>query len=138
MTKFTKSAVVQALAEIVAETGEDYIYPYAVGQGSLKSCQYAEEGVPSCIVGRVIAKLDPELFNEVQEVEQNVGSFAVSDFSTPGNPSGTSEWTYPELDADKWVINVLDAVQQKQDNGKPYGPAVLAAINYADGVNYPY
>lgn len=139
MTKLTKTAVVQALEEILEEKGEDYVYPYAAGTGSYEGCKYTEGDAPSCIVGQVIAKLDPELFEDLKEFEYEYGSFPVYDFSKPDAPQVASyaedespEAYYPTLDAELDVIEILNIAQAQQDGGSTYGKAVGLALEKAN------
>jgi len=51
-----------ALRAVVAEAGADYVYPdeLRVDGTRLGMCMYVKNGVPACIVGRVIARLFPK------------------------------------------------------------------------------
>lgn len=134
MVKFTKSAVLEALDEILAETGPDYVYPRAWQAGGSGTCVYSDNGVPSCIIGRVIAKLDPELFEQVKDVEESRGSsWSVSGFNR-------SQEEYERDRANGWekptpVIEVEDAdliewmrdIQSQQDQGYRYGRVIEIA-----------
>ena len=60
--KIDKKQVIALLTDIVAEHGEDYIYPDPV-------CSYLDdEDHPSCIVGHVLARLD---LLDLQVVQDN-------------------------------------------------------------------
>lgn len=128
MTIFTKTAVIKAMEEIVAELGEDYVYPRAV---EYKSCVYAEDGEPSCFVGRVIAKLDPEKFQEIAEIEKKIGgSWSADDFSgeySVGYDEAKEVNIYLKLDATKAGLVAMYAGQRKQDRRETYGVALKAA-----------
>lgn len=133
MTVFTKTAVLQTLEEIVAETGPDFVYQWRNDGGIGSSCTYADsEGEPSCIVGRVIAKLDPELFKAVAEAEERKGSsWSVSAF--PDDEFGTKVCGVPTLPASDEVRRILRAAQSTQDGGRPYGEALENAKTTAEG-----
>lgn len=138
MVKFTKDAVIAALEEIVKEKGEDYVYPQAE---KFLPCVYAVDGEPSCIVGQVIAKIDPDLLKEVAEFEARTeSSFGVTSFNRPDDDDrGRSFDTvsneyieYPSLDADPEAWNILRIAQSRQDNRQYYGEVVEQAINEVD------
>lgn len=127
MTKFTKSAVIKALEEIVAELGEDYVYPEAVaGVG----CVYVKNGQASCIAGRVIAKIDPEKIEQIEELEQKWGSWGASDFDGQTQLAEGDEGEVinaPKLDATPAALEALGAAQWSQDRRATYGQALKAA-----------
>ncbi|QIN93710.1 hypothetical protein QDW23_gp51 [Microbacterium phage Stromboli] len=66
MTELTKEAVAEAIDQLVQERGQDYVYPTEEVGG----CYYSfEDGTPACLVGAVVAKLDPEAFQKLVEIE---------------------------------------------------------------------
>lgn len=65
-TILTTAAVAEAIDQLVIERGPDYIYPSAEQNG----CFYTfEDGAPGCIVGAVVAKLDPVGFEWLKNSE---------------------------------------------------------------------
>jgi hypothetical protein len=63
----TRAEVAEALDKVVAERGQDYVYPRAENGDQ---CLYSfEDGRPACIVGAVIALVDPEGFERIVEKE---------------------------------------------------------------------
>lgn len=50
-------AVTMALQEIVAEFGKDYVYK---AEDPNARCLHRENGIPSCLVGQVLARLTPD------------------------------------------------------------------------------
>lgn len=114
MTILTKDAVSEALHKAVAEKGEDYVYPRAN-----EGCRYADPynpEVPSCIVGHVVAALDPETFKRIgQREEENEMSFSATYLLDDG-PFGLD----PEDDS---VVAALQVAQSLQDLGLPWGYA---------------
>ena len=74
-------------------------------------CRYINQGEGSCIVGRALVNLDidPE---EITRLEGNPASEVVAELVGPGEQASL-EW--------------LDTVQCEQDNGTPWGEAVLIA-----------
>ena len=66
MTEITVDVVLETLDSIVEEYGEDYEYDAYANRG----CFYVgADGGPSCIVGHVLYRLDPELFKEIGHYE---------------------------------------------------------------------
>jgi hypothetical protein len=61
----TKDDVLRVTREIVAEYGEDYVYPNAN-----LSCVYVERGAPSCLLGHIAFRLDPELYESTREIDR--------------------------------------------------------------------
>lgn len=139
MVKFTKSAVLKALDEIVEELGGDYIYP----EWETGGCTYATvDGEPSCIVGRVIAKIDPDLFEQVKVAETARGAswtataFVSSEeefkkevayYVNNGSSESYIKQLVPALEAEDGVRAALRAAQSVQDAGMPYATAAREA-----------
>lgn len=121
MTEVTVETVIKALEEVVAEKGEDYVYPNAGAE-----CLYAIDGEPSCIVGHVIARLDPETFQQVVEFEDVNGSFGAGKFGT-GVDAYVDYWgSYPAF-GDNNVKKVLVSAQIAQDAGYEWKVALKEA-----------
>ncbi len=91
---------------IVAEKGVDYVYPRAGEQ-----CLYFEDGKPSCGVGLLISKINPDAD---AALEGALVFEAVVD---------ATHYDEVEMTADVF----LTAFQDLQDNGVPYGRALQAA-----------
>ncbi|QUE26091.1 hypothetical protein SEA_STOOR_51 [Microbacterium phage Stoor] len=69
MAELTKEAVAEAIDQLVQERGPDYVYPTEEVGG----CYYSfEDGTPACLVGAVVAKLDPAAFQALVEIEAPV------------------------------------------------------------------
>lgn len=109
---YTKEEVMTALREVVAEKGSEYVYPERV-------CRYAKvTGEPSCIVGHVIHKLDPEAFNKIAIAEAE-GSATVDELVA-------LEW----IPSDFWDSQAEDALctaQLLQDMYRTWGEALASA-----------
>lgn len=103
--------VSEILHQVVAEKGGDYIYEHAGGD-----CFYSDpydQSAPSCIVGHVLAKLDPEAFQKVAQKENDEeSSFGVNEIPT-------SVWDYQTAQA-------LQAAQNIQDDGYAWSVAEKA------------
>lgn len=110
--KYTQDAVTEALEKIIAEKGGDYLYPPAQAG---TTCTYVEQdGTPSCIVGHIIAALDPEGFQAIREEEEATGGS--TDVAT-----ALREWA--EADIDTELIRALQEAQNKQDAAGTWGEA---------------
>jgi hypothetical protein len=119
MTTLTKNAVTETLKSLLAEKGEDYIYP-----GAGRHCTYSEgDGAPSCIVGHVVAALDTEMFERIVEVERYDGeSWSAAQMFSEG--FGDDRIV---VSTDSKVLAVaLQAAQYVQDTGASWGNAVKA------------
>jgi len=115
----TKQQALDALAEVVAEMGEGYVYSRADGEEVHQfGCQYAINGEPSCIAGRAIFKLDPELFEKFAQYEvDEEESFPICDVNENLDDVGI------EPDA----LRVFQEAQEQQDCLETYGFALDAA-----------
>lgn len=133
MTTFTPSAVSEALDRIVAEKGEEYVYP-----GASANCVYSQNRAPSCIVGHVVAALDPDYFSKVADYEEHTGeSFGASELFDAGVPDDIQEyidatddyygdyvnWVTPDDADDQRVRDALSVAQRAQDGGLTWGEA---------------
>jgi hypothetical protein len=134
---FTTNAVTQVLESLVEEKGRDYVYPPAAES---IACYYSEEdGAPSCIVGHVIAKLEPELFHAlyVRERKAQLGSASADEVLKYPVEFGraeddfddmTSIYDNPPLDDSNPKHNrlarALSVAQSIQDGGRTWGAAL--------------
>ena len=112
---FTLEDVLNAAREVVAEKGEDYVYS---GPGG--SCVYAnEDGTPSCLVGHVIHRLDPNVFKHLAEKE-------FVDDTTAAELLTVEEYVPYEF-WDMEAERAMNTAQEHQDDGVPWGTALKAA-----------
>ena len=110
----------RALHEAVEEKGADYVYPRAG-----LTCTYAEaDGSPSCIVGHVLYKLDPKVYEAVALIESTEESFSVGEIETTIDK---------DVFADRDVIHFLGAAQARQDHGATWGEAEATALDVIKG-----
>lgn len=66
MTTLTAPAVAEAIDQIIIERGPGFVY----AQGADGGCYYSTvTGEPGCFVGAVVAKLDPEAFQQLVDAE---------------------------------------------------------------------
>ncbi|WP_217181590.1 hypothetical protein [Streptomyces sp. AC495_CC817] len=111
---YTNAEIVAAARDAVAEKGAGYIYSNPSSHGPV--CVYAAlDGAPSCIVGHVLAKIDPEAFASVAEWER--------DPHTVG--TGVRE-AFADLELNFTVaqVIVLEKAQNLQDHGRYWGVAL--------------
>lgn len=125
---FTKDDVLKTLKEVV-KGKEDYIYkrPERRAKHGGNACFYTTpEGAPSCIVGYVIARLDPELLQEIKGYEdRNRQSFPFSPYTKVArNPLNKVKAEF-EPDA----IILLQRAQTEQDAGNTWGEALEYAVS---------
>lgn len=120
---FTREDVRKAMAEVVAEMGDGYIYPEE--EKELGVCQYAnEEGKPSCIVGHVVFKLDEGAFWRLAQAEAEHGTEEAINLTHSGR----------YLDRDFWdsdAAHFAEVAQQYQDTGVTWGGALAEAEDRA-------
>lgn len=117
---FTLEDVLNAAREVVAEKGADYVYPNSIVGGGDGVCVYAgEDSAPSCLVGHVIYRLDPEAFLQVAEIEATEGTTAAGGLEEDGY--------LPEGFWDEEAQEAMVAAQASQDNGWPWGYALKEA-----------
>lgn len=137
MTKFTRDAVSEALHAAVAAKGGDYVYPQDEYDGCVYSTRVGEDIYPACIVGHVVAALDPELFQNWAEYEvESNDSFTVTSGAARDYPydhkqyededglwisDGEPQHVRKRLDVDDNVtIDALASAQVIQDSSLPW------------------
>lgn len=111
----TYDQVVGEIREIIADKGEDYIYPKVrcAGDGEGLICQYFDKGEPSCIIGHWLTKHD-------------VRSTALEG----DNAGAVVPLLVPEI-AGK-ACTFLDYLQAKQDSGLTWGIALEDALRLTE------
>lgn len=136
MTELTKAAVAEAIDQLVQERGPDYVYPTAEAGG----CYYSfEDGTPGCLVGAVIAKLDPAAFDQLVTYEAPLddGNGGISRRKAGSVWSIIREPNTTGLglvvgEADRSVRDALRAAQSTQDTGGTWEQAREAFIQGLD------
>lgn len=108
---YTNAEVNAALRAALDEKGEDYVYDSSNG------CRYEKEGGPSCLVGYVIHKLDPDAFQRVVEFEND-------HLMNKGDNSFSNVASSLRLPFDYDQRRALEMVQSAQDRGASWGRAV--------------
>lgn len=117
MIEITHQSVVDGLSAIVAECGEDFVYPSRGGE-----CVYVYNGKPDCIVGRFLASVGVpvERLAKADTVDLD-GSIAAGDLLERLQQEGIAS-------ADRFARNILQVVQVKQDGGHTWGEALDMAL----------
>ena len=114
MQKITKEFAVKTLRKLVAERGEDYVYP--IGE-----CRYwdQDKNAPSCAVGVVLfeAGYPPE---EIQDLDPK--------FQTSRLGVSAGELINHEFSVTPKAQDILVRFQERQDIGTPYGEALRYAL----------
>ena len=107
MNTFTDKQVMTALEDSLRERGADYVYLKAPAG----VCTYSRDGKPSCLVGLVVHKLDPEAFREMAHREHNGMGVLMrpADEVLPGF-----------LEISEKMLAILYGVQTDQDKQLPY------------------
>ena len=99
MRDFTDERITAAIEQVVAQAGEDYVYPPAM-EGA--DCMY-EDQYGGCIVGRTMRLLDPGI------------NFSEGDFA------GAQPWSE---DLSEAAMSALSDAQSAQDSGNPWYTAL--------------
>lgn len=111
MEALTYDRAVELAREVVAEFGEDYVYPESVKvseyEATPPTCVYVHDDKPSCLVGQILHKYGVSL--EALSLNEFRGAWTVS---------GTL------ADADDKARFFLSSAQDSQDKGEPWGTAV--------------
>lgn len=102
--------------ELLEEFGEDYVYPHAGG-----TCFYAEDGKPSCLLGHIAARLDPELFEDLKVIDTE--GFVEKDGDIEHAEDLFALDLGEDLDDEGTLTERLFSAQAAQDAGKPWGVA---------------
>lgn len=132
MTQITLDAAIAAAQEL-AEANSDFVYPAEDG------CRYADPTTeaPSCIVGHILQKLDPELFAQVVVFEKETDSsfpvYAFGDTESEYEDRGDETvemvlYDYPEKHWDEDTKEFFGVIQRLQDGGSTWGTAVAVGI----------
>lgn len=115
--RFTLEQVLQAAREAVEEKGDGYVY-----SDEYEDCKYAVDGMPACIVGHVVNRLDPAMFTHLATREEDSHSSEIV------HNLRSRFW----LDQNFWSRDAefaLGIAQKKQDVGETWGTALAAAEN---------
>ena len=124
---FTVEETLAALKEAVAERGENYVYE-ADTLSLSEACSYSTvAGAPSCIVGEVLARLTPDIFESIHDYEwynEEDGKFDLHEQSIHPTMGQAGKIKMPFEEA---AIGLLYRAQTAQDYGVSWGDAVIQA-----------
>lgn len=114
-------------ADQVVQGREDFVYdiPKHSRFPEAEMCSYSNKaGAPSCIVGQILYRLDPELFRQVAQHEKGIDeSFSISEIryiSDARVEAGLEEFIGE-------AVPFLTKLQLAQDCGVPWGEALEIA-----------
>lgn len=120
-----RTEVIQAAKDLVAKAGDGYVYPGA----AIGSCSYdAHNGIPACLVGQIVERLDPEKYDLLVRFENGTLSHA--------NEERYVEWGIHAKYAEGNIIPLIDTgkdeelgdallrAQGRQDDGQPWADAI--------------
>lgn len=119
-TTLTRAAVADALDKLIIERGEDFVY----SQDELGNCFYThEDGEPACLVGALIAKLDPQAFETLKTLEpvQDDGN-GMLHRDPFGSVNRLIENGYIDVESPQ-LRKALVSLQAHQDTGGTWGTA---------------
>ena len=126
---FTWDNVIAAMRKAVETKGEDYVYRKARPSYSYTT----PDGTPSCIVGHVLADVAPKTYDAIHKEENSTGSSQLFSLVAGGSythrdSEGNETPVCGEIHAPtptetELLREALDAAQQVQDGGEPWGQA---------------
>lgn len=114
MESLTIERTIELAREIVAEFGEDYVYPQEHKRPEsatfIPSCVYVHEGCPSCLVAHILHRHGVSV--KALADQEFRGAWFVASLANPDDKSR----------------RFLDSVQSCQDGGETWGWAVESSI----------
>lgn len=118
----TYDRAVELAEEVVAEFGEDYVYPQdhkdpGVEPGDVPMCVYVHEGKPSCLAGQILHRHGVSL--EALSLNEGVGAWGVS-----------AALAQAQSPAREFLLQA----QRVQDQGGTWGKAVQQGKDYAQPI----
>ena len=115
---------VELATEVVAEVGEDYIYPFdRDGEGRTDEvCVYVDQNKPACFVAKILHRHGVPI-EVLREWEGHNAGY----MSRTTMPSGRPAPTAP-LVADLQTANFLDSLQSFQDGGVTWKRALTDTL----------
>lgn len=147
---FTREAVTAAFEAIIAEFGAHHTYPLQMREPyepGVMGCYYSlpekdAEGkyVPSCIVGHIVARIEPDVFQTMAALEAETGrscgapTLLLGYWYNWGDEDGNlPEDSYTFIDEDEGdvtLVNALGKAQSAQDKRRTWGEAFQEYKDY--------
>lgn len=113
---YTFEDVNRVLHELAAER-PDYVYERPYQPGKAAACVYStHDGQPSCIIGHVIARLDPDEFKDIHNMEWR---------ENKGDSCGVVDLAWSDQFTNEQV-SALSVAQGAQDAGEQWRDAVAS------------
>jgi hypothetical protein len=103
------------MKQIVTEAGEDYVYRARLETPVGKACVYLWEGIPDCLVGRILSRMGVSMKTLSDMGTIGIGAAAVS-----------------HLTLSRYTVDVLAFAQQYQDSKYTWGQCLDFALKYAN------
>jgi len=135
MIEITLDSAIEAVRAAVDEKGKYYIYaPVSSGatvRTPFNGCVYVHNGAPSCAVGHAMVNLGVPIHLFTEEDEFGVGLNVDTDAcGLLAALARDGELSMP-LDAEEadQIVTFLAAVQDKQDDGRPWGEALQYGLD---------
>ena len=122
--RFTRGTVRQAFLDILEERGRDHVYE---GRDAEGNCRYFKDGEPSCIVGHIVHRIDPELGRSIAALEDEWGHSEEFVRLNQGdlifNTDDDRLAGYRCITQDLGLAEALEKAQGVQDRGGEWGEA---------------
>jgi hypothetical protein len=127
---FTTDDVLKTVSDLLNEYGENYRYRAPVNElGESEGCRYADQGSPSCLLGHIAFRLDPELFEHLSVIDDDSVSYDNTRFAGKSAyvafKDAIEGGDKPETGVYRFVDDLFRA-QSRQDAGETWGHAVQA------------
>ncbi len=132
MIEITLDSAIEAVRAAVDEKGKYYTYaPVSLSVHGAVGCVYVHDGAPSCAVGHAMVNLGVPIHLFTEEDEFGVGLNVDTDAcGLLAALARDGELSMP-LDAEEadQIVTFLAAVQDKQDDGRPWGEALQYGLD---------
>lgn len=127
MTQYTLEDVQSKVSAIIDAAGSDFVYKHRKNPNGSTGCYYAYNGMPDCIVGRLLAELGvpvADMEEEGVETLERVFSDYIAKLYSVLSDQYDLDFTFE-------ARHFLDELQFRQDQGDTWGEALVAAVNFA-------
>lgn len=118
----TWEQAVSVLRDIIKERGVDYVYQTPFNVSGFETCVYKDGNEPSCIIGHLVAREFPDVYDTIGVGIGN--SMSVGSLINQKSVART-----PPIVADESkLVEALRTLQDLQDDKVPWGNAFEAAF----------